>query len=89
MYIIDITVAFDCQENMSNANDTKIEKYYDSGFVILKYVLKWSNDNSILKEELGIPKKNFCRICRELKRESKNESIEVSGALLSDFCGNF
>ena len=33
-YIIDINVAFDCQENISTANSRKIEKYCEIGFVI-------------------------------------------------------
>ena len=34
MYIIDITVAFDCQEDLYNANSRKIEKYCDLVFII-------------------------------------------------------
>ena len=45
---------------MSNANAMKIEKYCDFGCVIpyvIGYIGSWSNDNYILKEELGIPKR--------------------------------
>ena len=83
-------MVFDYQENMFNvfnvnANSRKLEKYCDLVFVI-PYVIdslgSRSNDNYILKEELGISK----RIWKYLKRNNKHQKIhQKSCRFLSDF----